>query len=969
MRRYGFRWPLRVALLPLAGAAFAGALAPMTWQQDHRVSPRLLVGAEAPAGAAGWASAEDFLKSHHADFDLPEDLSNLRLIARQESLLGTHHRFQQVLDGVDVEGGEIVVSMRPDGEVFQVFNTIYPVPAPPALSKVRLTADQALDAAWNHLRVHGALLALPAAEARYVPEKDGFRLVYRVRIGTEAPFGYWEHRVDAQSGEILSVRSAADARKPVPVPDFSAYAGAVRSRADETSRWLARAPVAPEVLVTATANGSGRVFDPDPRTTLANAALLDSSPSSSFTAAYFTRALPEITSNAGAWSLTGPWVHIADAETPTTAPSTTTNGAWTATRGNNAFNDAMTYFHLDQNQRYLQALGFTNVQHGSITADSDGVGGDDNSWYVSSDNHLAFGHGGVDDNEDADVILHEYGHAITYSIVPTWGAGGDTGAIGEGFGDYWGASYSYVQANGSTFNPAWAFSWDGHSADTWTGRFLDMTNLVYDHTHTYSDHETISGLANYSDQLWGTPIYQAFRSLLLSGYARTNVDRIMIQSFYGIGGSPKMRDLAYAIVNTASNLFPAGPYAAVFLDKFQQQAILPQPALASPAVLFPAGGEIFLTGDTIRVVWNRGGAPSLAAARIDFLGTLNVTTVFLDAVEGGTNGWTRSHASGTQDWATVTTTSHTPTHAWFGLNQPIASDLYLVSPAIGIASGDVLSFWHRYALEPGWDGGVVEISTNAGTTWTDIGASSSQNGYTSTLGSGSALASRQAFSGTSGGFVETRIPLSVTGSAKFRFRLASDTSVASNGWWVDDVIVQRGAAWANVAVAPTNAAAAWCALPGAPSTTATIRIQQFGAGYSNSAWVQSLPFTVSADSDGDGLPDAWEIRYFTNLVAASGASDLDGDGFTELGEYRAGTSPTNAASLLKLVGPPDASGLVTVLRWASSSNRTYTIARATNLLDGFVDLATGVEATPPENAVTNVLPFDAPAWYFQIRSP
>ena len=62
------------------------------------------------------------------------------------------------------------------------------------------------------------------------------------------------------------------------------------------------------------------------------------------------------------------------------APSTTTTGNWTAVRGNNAFNDATTYFHIDQNQRYMQSLGFTGttgIQYGSIAADSNGANGDD----------------------------------------------------------------------------------------------------------------------------------------------------------------------------------------------------------------------------------------------------------------------------------------------------------------------------------------------------------------------------------------------------------------------------------------------------------------------------------------------------------------------------------------------------------------------------------------------------------------
>ncbi len=47
-----------------------------------------------------------------------------------------------------------------------------------------------------------------------------------------------------------------------------------------------------------------------------------------------------------------------------------------------------------------------------------------------------------------------------------------------------------------------------------------------------------------------------------------------------------------------------------------------------------------------------------------------------------------------------------------------------------------------------------------------------------------------------------------------------------------------------------------------------------------------------ADTDGDGIPDAWEFRYFGNLTTASATSDYDLDGLSDYGEYLAGTNPT-----------------------------------------------------------------------------
>ncbi len=945
-----------------------------TFHTDGRDTPAFYVPPQAGAsGAMDQLTAENYLRDQHDLFKLPADLSNLRLISAQRSLLGMHYRYQQVLNGLKVDGGEIVVSLREDGSVFQVFNSTYPVAAIPAMPGNLLSRDNVLDIAWNHLRVHGRLIMLPSVELIYVPQKTDFRLVYRTLISTEAPFGHWEHRIDAVSGEIISVRSAAISRKPVLIPDFSAYKGAVWSRANTTAAWTAAAlaKAAQPALLGTTVNGTGRVFDPDPRSVLMNDALLDSSPSSSFTTAYFTRTLPGITSNAGFYSLTGPWVTIAEIESPTSAPSTTVSGNWTATRGTNAFDDAMCYFHIDQSQRYLQSLGFTNVQHGSINVDSDGVAGDDNSHFMSSGNYLAFGHGGVDDDEDADVILHEYGHAITFSIVPTWGSGGDTGAIGEGFGDYWGGSYSYVSPNGSTYHPEWAFTWDGHSADTWSGRFMNLTNLTYDSSHTYAAHETISSIANYSDQLWSAPIFQAFVTLMQMGYARTNMDRIMIQSFYGIGGSPKMRDLAYAIVNTASNLYPSGQYASVFYQKFVNQSIIPLPTMQAPLSLYPGGGEIFLTGDTVRVIWNRNSAPSLAAERLTFAPSTNVTSIFQDSVESGTNGWTRSHYGLVSDWNQVGSAYRSATHSWYAADDTFTNDQFLVSPQIAVVAGSSLSFWHSYNLESGFDGGVVEISTNA-STWTDLGSNATQNGYSMTISSSyqSPLSGRHAFSGSSSGFIQTIIPLTnfAGRSIYLRFREADDNSTSVSGWWVDDITVSTDVAWSNVTTTATNVTSYLWKLPGSPTTTAVIRIQQFGTGYQDSSWLQSKPFTISADTDGDGIPDAWEIKYFSSLTNANATTDSDRDGFSDLSEYRAGTLPNNSTSVFQTVTASNRTDGGFSIQWLSISNRDYSVARGTNLID-FTVIATNLPATPPVNTYIDTNAFTGSLRFYQIRAP
>jgi len=526
------------------------------------------------------ATAFAYLRMQAADYGLSRDLYGIKLHKQQESLLGYHLRFQQEQNGLAIEGAEIIVSiLRADSRIYQVYSNVQPRQMTVAKNLPQLSLEEAYDRAWNFLGVQGNLFEAPVGVLQYVTEADALRAAFRIELSTTAPYGAWKVYVDAETGKIIRYEDQRISHKPWAARELLLGKGPTSNRLAAFALWKKASEKALLNTAVTPANGGAKLFDPDPRTSLADRGLLDNSPDDSFQDAYFQRELKDISYDGSTYKLEGPWVKILDWDPPTAAPSTSTNGQWNFARGNNAFNDAMTYYHLDKSQRYMQSLGFTGnrgIQYAPIEVDSNGVNGDDNSYFQPGTNRLSFGHGCVDDNEDADVILHEYGHAIHFSINPSWG-GGDTGAIGEGFGDYWAASYSLSTTNGAQFYPNEVYSWDGHGEGNvcWQGRILNALEARYDSTQTYRAHAPIPG-GFQTDELWSTPLFQSLLTLKSMGVPREEVDTIILQAQFGLGSNLSMRDMAQSIIVTAQQLYN-GPHSKVFKDNFLRHGIIEEP--------------------------------------------------------------------------------------------------------------------------------------------------------------------------------------------------------------------------------------------------------------------------------------------------------------------------------------------------------------------------------------------------------
>jgi hypothetical protein len=84
----------------------------------------------------------------------------------------------------------------------------------------------------------------------------------------------------------------------------------------------------------------------------------------------------------------------------------------------------------------------------------------------------------------------------------------------------------------------------------------------------------------------------------------------------------------------------------------------------------------------------------------------------------------------------------------------------------------------------------------------------------------------------------------------------------------------------------------------APATTHYYKISAVGGGgeSGDSSVASATTLSGGADSDGDGLPDPWELQYFGNLNQ-NGLGDWDGDGINNLQEFQKGTDPVKDIGL------------------------------------------------------------------------
>lgn len=256
------------------------------------------------------------------------------------------------------------------------------------------------------------------------------------------------------------------------------------------------------------------------------------------------------------WILESDYAKIEELNDPDLAIPTSLTGDFLFERGDPEFEAVNIFYHINTMQAYLQSIGFFKLVNYQISIDPHGQGGADQSAFFPGGPSIMFGTGYVDDGEDADVIIHEYGHAISYSCAPNTNVGTSRQALDEGLGDYLAASYSL---NISDYKALEIFNWDGHN-DFFAGRYANVTR-------TYP-----SGLADnfYSDgEMWSSSLMDIHARL-----GREVTDKILFTSLCSYFPNMTLPQAAFLYMQADSLLFDTANSEAIRLE-FCKRGLLP----------------------------------------------------------------------------------------------------------------------------------------------------------------------------------------------------------------------------------------------------------------------------------------------------------------------------------------------------------------------------------------------------------
>jgi Zn-dependent metalloprotease len=469
---------------------------PVAVSWDPRTgTPQSLFGrlSEAAPGESDVAVARRFVAENAELFRLSPALSELVPSSTFESPMGSHVTFRQFYQGIPVFGAEVKVHFNCAGEIVAVNNT-----SVPDISLTELRPSLRARDAVNLLRG-----AVPDSEEAEGPVSSAALVVYG---GGEAPALAWE--VTLSTGG------------PTWHAFIDASTGDFLSAPEDINRYV---------------DGTGQVFRVNAVVATHDNTLTDQDDAASAvpSSAYSIVTLRGLD---GGGLLDG--TYASSSRTRKRASSST--NTFVFDRSDDGFSETMGYYYIDYAERYIQSLGFANVNNRQQVFGVNRLKVD-NSFYSPQKKDITFGIGGVDDAEDADVILHEYGHSIQDNQVPGFGSSHEAGSMGEGFGDYWAGSVGAQFSGG--FQDECLAEWDATSYSATVPPCLRRL----DGTKHYP--QDLDGEVHDDGEIWSAALWQIRASI-----GATRADKAILQAHFLLTPTASFNQGANAIVTAARNL-------------------------------------------------------------------------------------------------------------------------------------------------------------------------------------------------------------------------------------------------------------------------------------------------------------------------------------------------------------------------------------------------------------------------------
>ena len=494
------------------------------WHRD-RGTVRSLYNLTLPAPTGTLETSARQCLSDYCDlFAMIDPNIELRLTNIQSSLTGRHARFHQYYKGIEVYGAATSVHTNRSGQIRVIHSNYFPrVNISTAAS---LSPEGAIDIAIAEsdafdLRKppRAKLVIFPNHNAGQIGDyANAYRLAYRAIVHSRQPVASWEYIIDANTGEPLHRRNL------------------LRS-----------------------ADGRGRVFNPNPVVALKDFRLMDQGDSADAIPeeAYTDVILPELK---GSGFLDGPYVSTRLTDNRANEPTLEFNYL----RDDSRFEEVMVYYHIDAVGRYLKGLGFNFVDDWQIPANVH-FGMTRAGFYDDSDGSINFGDAGVDVAEDAEVIIHEYGHAILDRQVPSINRG-EGGAIHEGFSDFLAASFFSAVSDG--FSDSVVFEWAGSSDPEIATRPVNG-NKRYP--------QDVVGEPHADGQIWSAALWEIFEAI-----GRDASIRLIVESHFFLLPDAEFVDGASAIF-VADQELNGGVNLDFILGIMENRGFFTPPRLASDA--------------------------------------------------------------------------------------------------------------------------------------------------------------------------------------------------------------------------------------------------------------------------------------------------------------------------------------------------------------------------------------------------